>query len=115
MASKTSIENDRLIEEKVISLSSGFIKKMETLESSKEAGLVRVTIRATLRISKVLESLKTNRISVKVDGASMEARLLTTTDQKKAEAELVEAAFDGFPAKWFKATVQGDPKLGERA
>lgn len=115
MASKTTIENDRLIEDKVISLSSGFVEKMETLESSRDDGWVRVTIRATVRSSKVLESLNTNGISVKVDGASMGARLLTTTDQKKAEAELVEAAFDGFPAKWFKATVQGDPRLGERA
>lgn len=113
--SKTRTESDELIEDKVISLSSGFVEKMETLKEAKADGLVRVRIRATVRISKVLESLKTNRISVsEVDGESLGAQLLTTADQKKGQTELIEAAFEGFPAKWFKASVSGKPRLGER-
>lgn len=113
--SKTLTENDELIEDKVISLSSGFIEKMETLKESKADGLVRVRIRATVRISRLLDSLKTNRVSVSdVDGESLGAQLLTTADQKKGQAELIEAAFEGFPAKWFKASVSSQPRLGER-
>lgn len=115
ISSKTFTENDELIEDKVISLSSGFVEKMETLTQSKADGLVRTRIRATVRISKVLDSLKTNRISViELDGQSLGAKLLTTDDQKKGQAQLIEAAFDGFPAKWFKASVSGEPRLGER-
>jgi hypothetical protein len=115
VSSKTQTENDELIEDKVISLSSGFVEKIETLKESQADGLVRVRLRATVRISKVLDSLKANRIAViEVDGGSLGAQLLTTADQKKGEAELIEAAFEGFPAKWFKASPTGKPRLGER-
>jgi hypothetical protein len=113
--SQTRTENDDLIEDKVISLSSGFVEKIEALKESQSDGLIRVRIRATVRISKVLDSLKANRISVvDVDGASLGAELLGKNDQRKGESELITAAFEGFPTKWFKATVAGKPRLGER-
>jgi hypothetical protein len=115
VASQTRTENDELIEDRVISLSSGFVEKIETLKESQADGLTRVRIRATVRISKVLESLKANQISVTdVDGGSLGAELLTKGDQRKGAADLVAAAFEGFPAKWFQASVEGKPRLGER-
>jgi hypothetical protein len=91
--SQTRTENDELIEDKVISLSSGFVETIETLKESQADGLTRVRIRATVRISKVLDSLKANKISVAdVDGASLGAELLTKNDQRKGEAELIAAA-----------------------
>lgn len=113
--SETRTENDELIEDNVISLSSGFVEKMETLKESKADGLVRVRIRATVRTSKVLDSLKKNRISVSAaDGESLGAQLVTIGDQKKGEAELIAAAFDEFPLSCFKASVDGKPRLGEQ-
>lgn len=113
---KTRTENDELIEDKVISLSSGFVEKVERLKESTSDGLVRVRIRATVRISRVLESLKENAIAVSdVDGESLGAQLLTRGDQRKGADELIKAAFEGFPAKWFRASVDGKPRLGEPA
>jgi len=113
--SETRTENDELIEDKVISLSSGLVEKMETLKESKDDGLVRVRISATVRITKVLDSLKANNIAVAaVDGESLGAKLLTSRDQRKGEADLIGAALDGCPVKWFKASVVGEPKLGEK-
>ena len=112
---ETRTENDELIEDKVISLSSGFVEKSETLKKSAADGLVKVRIRATVRISKVIESLKANKISVAdIDGQSLGAELLTKTDQRKGEADLIAAAFEGFPARWFKASIDGKPRLGDR-
>lgn len=114
LASKTITENDELIEDKVVSLSSGFVEKMETLKEWKEDGLVRVEIRATVRVSKLLDTLKANKIMIKgVDGSSLGAQLLTKGDQRQGEVGLMEAAFEDFPAKWFKADTQGDPHLGD--
>jgi hypothetical protein len=114
LASKTITENDELIVDKVVSLSSGFVEKMETLKEWKEDGIVRVEIRATVRVSKLLDTLKANKISIKsVDGPSLGAQLLTKGDQRQGEVGLVEAAFEDFPAKWFKADTQGDPRLGD--
>ena len=111
----TRTENDELIEDNVISLSSGFVEKSETLKKSAADGLVKVRIRATVRISKVLDTLKANKISIAdVDGQSLGAELLTKSDQRKGEAELIAAAFEGFPAKWFKASVHGKPRLSDR-
>jgi len=113
--SETRTENDELIEDKVISLSSGLVEKMETLKESKDDGLVRVRISATVRITKVLDSLKANNIAIAaVDGESLGAKLLTSRDQRKAEAELIGTALDGCPVKWFNASVIGEPKLGEK-
>ena len=112
--SETRTKNDELIEDKVISLSSGLVEKVETLKESKDDGLVRVRISATVRITKVLDSLTANNIAVsKVDGESLGAKLLTTRDQRKGEADLIGMALEGCPLKWFKASVVGEPRLGE--
>lgn len=111
----TRTENDELIEDKVISVSSGWVEKAETLKQSSADGLVKVRIRAAVRISEVIESLKSNNITVaNIDGQALHAELLTKRDQRKGEAELAATAFDGFPAKWFKASKAGEPRLGNR-
>ena len=113
--SETRTENDELIEDKVVSLRSGLVEKMETLKESKEDKLMRVRISATVRITKVLDSLKANNIAVAaVDGESLGAKLLTSRDQRKGEADLIGTALDACPVKWFKASVVGEPKLGEK-
>jgi hypothetical protein len=116
VASTTRIENNDLIEDKVVSLSSGFVEKFDTLDVTKSDGLVQVRIRATVRVSKVLERLNTNRIAVKrVDGASLGARLLTRTDQQQGIEGLVNMAFGNFPATLFKAESHGEPRLGDHS
>lgn len=115
LGDKTVVENDELIEDKVIALSSGFVEKVEPIKERKADGLVRVKIRATVRKTKVIESLKKNKLSVaKVDGLSLEGQLDTTNDQRQGAADLIQAAFDGFPAKWFDVETEGKARLGER-
>ena len=113
--SATRTENDELIEDKVVALSSGFVEKAETLKESAKDGLVRVRIRATVRVSKVLDSLKKHNIAVaKIDGESLGAKLLTQQDQKAGFAELTNMALKGYPLPCFKASVVGEPRLGEK-
>ena len=113
--SATRTENDELIEDKVVALSSGFVEKAETLKESAKDGLVRVRIRATVRVSKVLDSLKKHNIAVaKIDGESLGAKLLTQQDQKAGFAELTNMALKGYPLPCFKASKVGEPRLGEK-
>lgn len=115
LSSETRTENDELIEDKVISLSSGFVETAETLKESTNDGLVRVRIRATVRVGKVLDSLKSHNISVgKIDGESLDAKLLTKQDQTAGFADLTTAALKGYPLPCFKASVLGEPRLGEK-
>jgi hypothetical protein len=113
--SATRTENDELIEDKVVALSSGSVEKAETLKESAKDGLVRVRIRATVRVSEVLDSLKKHNIAVaKIDGESLGARLLTQQDQKAGFAELTNMALKGYPLPCFKASKVGEPRLGEK-
>lgn len=115
VSAKTLTVNDELIDDKIIDLSSGFVEKMEPLKDWKADGLVRVKVLATVRTTKIQDTLRANGVSViNVDGQSLGAKLLTTDDQRKGAADFVEAAFEGFPAKWFKATLKGEPRLGKR-
>jgi hypothetical protein len=115
VASKTRTDNDELIEDRVISLSAGLVEKVETLKESSADGLVRVRIRATVQITKLLDTLRENNIAVaSVDGMSLGAKLVTIKDQKRGTEEVVAAALEGFPAKWFKANIKGEPRLGEQ-
>lgn len=114
VSAKTLTVNDDLIDDKVIALSSGFVDKMEPLKEWQTDGLVRVKVLATVRKTKIQETLKANGVSViNVDGQSLGAKLLTSDDQRKGEADFVEEAFEGFPAKLFKATVKDEPRLGK--
>lgn len=113
--SKTRTDNDEVIEDRIISLSSGLVEKAETLKVGKQDDLVRVRMRCTVRVTKVLDRLKSNKIAVtKVDGQSLGAELLGKADQEDGKEELLREAFDGFPGAWFKADVQGKPRLGDR-
>ena len=113
--SKTRTENDELIEDKIIALSSGLVEDAETLNVGSQDDLVRVRMRCTVRVTKVIDRLKSNKIAVKkVDGQSLGAELLGKTDQEKGIDELLREAFDGFPGAWFTAEVDGKPRLGDR-
>jgi hypothetical protein len=113
--SKTRTENDELIEDQIIALSSGLVEDAETLNVGSKDDLVRVRMRCTVRVTKVIDRLKSNKIAVrKVDGQSLGAELLGKTDQEDATDELLREAFGGFPEAWFTAEVDGKPRLGDR-
>lgn len=111
--SQTRIENDELIEDEIISLSSGFVEKATVLKEDLEQGVVHVTMRCTVRSTKVLDKLKAHQVAImKVDGQSLGAELLGRADQEQGSARLIAKAFEGFPAAWFNAQVRGTPRLG---
>jgi hypothetical protein len=56
---RTMAQNDELVEDKIITLSSAFVEKSEPLKEWQDGSLVRVRILAHVRQSKVLASLTT--------------------------------------------------------
>jgi hypothetical protein len=110
--SSQMIKNDKLIEDRIVTLSSAYVEKAsQPLTEVSEDGLVRVKVRAWVRLTKVLETLKQNNVELRVDNASFAAELQTKADQAEGADALMERAFKDFPANSFKATLVGKPEI----
>jgi hypothetical protein len=68
MTSTTRIENDDIIEDKILSLSRGFIKDFKKLSEMKVEGETKVTVSAIVTKTQILETLKASGVKVKVAG-----------------------------------------------
>ena len=87
----TMVENDKLIEDQVITLSSGFVEKAEPIGESKSGGLVRIRVRASVRLTKLIDTLNANRIATaSVDTDSLVAKVVTTADQQQGFEAILE-------------------------
>lgn len=108
------VENDKLIEDQVITLSSGFVEKAEPVSESKSGGLVRMRVRATVRLTKLLDTLNANRIATaSVDTDSLVARVVTTADQQEGFEAILAKHLPRFHEKCFSVSVVGQPAVGK--
>ena len=106
------LKNDKLIEDRIITLSSAYVEKASPpLTQVSEDGLVRVKVRAWVRMTKVLETLKKNNVELIVDNTSFTAELQTKADQAEGADALMERVFTDYPANSFKATLVGKPEI----
>lgn len=104
--------NDQLIEDKVITLSSAFVEKSEPLKEAQDGRLIRVRLRAHVRVNKLLDSLRANKISTtQVDSESLLGQAVTKADQAMGTADLVKKALPGLHKKILTATVDGKPEV----
>ena len=112
----TRVENDELIEDKVISLSSGLVEKAETLKESNRDGLIQVSMKCWVRVTKVVDTLSQNNVATtKIEEGTIKPVIDTIDDQERAREELKAAAFEGFPSAWFKVEADEKVRIGEKA
>ena len=104
--------NDQLIEDKVITLSSAFVEKSEPLKEAQDGRLVRVRLRAHVRVNKLLDALRTNEISrVEVDTESLMSQVRTKSDQAEGLEQLIRRVLPGLQSAALRATVEGKPEV----
>jgi hypothetical protein len=104
--------NDQLIEDKVITLSSAFVEKSEPLKETQDGRLIRVRLRANVRVNKLLDSLRANKIStLKVDSESLLSQAVTKADQSEGTEELVKKLLPGLQRACLKVTAEGKPEI----
>jgi hypothetical protein len=99
ISSKIQVENGKLIEDKVLSVSKGFIKSYKTIKSEKQGNLFKVTIEAVVEQEKIKEKLASLFKSEIIIEDSQFAEAFTKATRNKSAKEIIKEEF---------------PKLAER-
>ena len=116
VATATLVENDVAIESKVLSLSGGFLNRVEMLTGfpKQEGTLWKVKIKAEVQVTEVLATLgKANVTTLAVRSEDLEAQRVTIADQQSAKLEALNdpRMWENFPGQFFKLTVIQQPKV----
>jgi hypothetical protein len=107
----TLVENDELIEDKILTYSDGFIKSYEKLSEVPRAGLFRVRIRAVVERRTLTQRLQAARIATQeFDGSSVMARATTELESEQDAEALLRNALKDFPESILTARIVGEPQ-----
>jgi len=109
--SQTLVENDELIEDKILSASNGVVRTAKTIPSSvtEQDGLWRLRARVTVEVTGVTSRLAAARVTTRqIDGESLFAKALSKMEQKQSSEELLKELFSELPEK-IKLSLQGQP------
>lgn len=125
MDAKTVIENDEVIENKILRYSAGLIADSKIVGTPKASagGLITVKVLATVKKTSVKEKLVAAKlVSVELDGESLWAQAVSAQDNlADAEAMIKDVlakhtaciVAEAVPGKTGKSPIDYDPKTGE--
>jgi len=105
--SKTIIENDELLSERILTFSNGYIESYKIVSKSEDNGLVTIRISAEVRNEKLAAKLKSLSIGgvANVDGASLAAQAITKNKAFGDARMMLDAALKDFPASCLEASI----------
>lgn len=109
--SKTLVENDQLIEDKVLSASNGVVRTAHTISDSvtENNGLWRLRARVTVEVTRVKSVLAEANVTMrKIDGESLFAKALSKMEKKQNSTDLLKELLSELP-QMLKLSLQGEP------
>ncbi|HIG42432.1 MAG TPA: hypothetical protein EYQ14_18100 [Gammaproteobacteria bacterium] len=110
---ETLVENDELVNDKILATSNGFIVDSKEISSRESNGLVRVTIRAKVESNKLVAGLKRVKITIRdLDGESLFAKALTKMERKENLQETLLKIL-GELGPMLEAEMIGEPDFDE--
>lgn len=115
---ETLVENDELIDDKVLTYSDGFIKGYEEVAGAKKGqdGLHRIKIKAQVERRTVIAKLKAANVTMKqIDGKGLFAEAITQMDAENDAATLLKKQFEDFPQSCITAAVVGKPEISKKS
>jgi hypothetical protein len=106
------IKNDKIIEDKMLEYSGGFVETFEIISESKDKdGLFKVKLKAKIAQQTVVEKLRSMKIDVKsVSGSNLKAQLETQETMKKEGGKLINSIMEEYPKLW-QAKQIGEAKI----
>lgn len=116
VAAATIVDNDAVIEDKVLSLSGGFLDRVDMLAGfpKQEGSLWKVKIKAEVQVTEVLATLgKANVTTLAIRSDDLEAQRITISDQQSAKLDALNdpRMWENFPGQFFTLTVTQQPKV----
>ncbi|MBI4864810.1 MAG: hypothetical protein HY815_31820 [Candidatus Riflebacteria bacterium] len=107
----TLVKNDKLVEDKVLSLSRGYVSSFDKLSEEATPTGQKITIRATVETDHLVEVLReTHLIEARLDGKALYADTVTREKLRKQATDLLARALAPVVSVW-TATVIGSPRI----
>ena len=108
---ETLVKNDKLVEDKVLTYSDGFVKTYDEISVRTKDGLVKIKILAKIERRSVIAKLKAANITIKkLDGKGLFAEAVTNMEAEKGATALLKKALADFPTL-VTAESAGKPKF----
>jgi hypothetical protein len=106
-------QNDQIIKDKVISLSSGFVDKVEVIsQDRREDGLYSVKVKANVLPTKLKRALEEQNIkTADLDSDSLFGEALTKLDTTNSTLDLWQGMLNKFPKSAVNAELYGKPQV----
>ena len=97
ITSSTLIENNQLIEDKILSLSRGFVKDYKIISESETDNEVKLIASVIITGSQVIETMKASGIEVEFEGQKMFQQFQSFNKQVEDEYNLVKEILNDLP------------------
>jgi hypothetical protein len=106
-------KNDEVIKDKVLSLSSGFVEKIEVISQGKRSdGLVETKIKATVTSTKLRRALEDQNISTTdLDSESLFGEAITKLDNTNTTIDIWNNILPKMMVSGFEAKLIGKPEV----
>ena len=117
VSAENVVKNDRVIKDDVLTLSNGFVDKVLNRDKTKmDDGTWQVKLRCIVRKGQLYGKLqKANVPTVKFDGVSLFADVVSQLEHEKSSVEMIKNAMKKFSSSLVTATMlEEKPKILER-
>lgn len=120
ISSTTKVENDDILEDKVLSLSRGFIKEYRKLSETNTDGEYKTVVAALVTEKQILETLEAEGMNVEYNTASVFEQYQAWDKMKADELALAQSLFDlhnfenHSTVYEYKIVMDGPKREGER-
>jgi hypothetical protein len=106
---ETLVENDKIVREKILTFSQGFVQNYEEINRWDKDGVFYIRIRAKVSMQKLAESVESSISSRKIRGNVLEKQI---RHDVQSEDNAVEIAFRAYRMdKVLKVEILGDPEV----
>ena len=121
----TLVENDELVEDKILTYSAGLIADSKIVGEPKKSpdGLITVKVKATVKKTALKEKIAAAKlVSVEIDGESLWAQAISAQDNLAAAEAMIKDVLakhldcfvaEAIPGKNGKSPIDYDPKTGK--
>jgi len=115
VSSKTVVDQDRLLIDRIVSYSDGFVESYEIIDTTYEAGHVHRRIRATVRKRDLGRRVLAELSSSSQDGRGLWPEVVTKIERRKSALSLLHAILEDYPWNCVDIALEGAPAiLGDR-